>query len=322
MTGRTWHAKGGDDVVTGTSGDDIIKGGGGDDVLRGGNGADQLWGEDNNDILEGGGGADQLSGGGGINTASYVNAPGHFAPPPEFVGVGVDLVSGGFDGEANGDTYSEIQNVFGSSFADDIRGDGNANELYGGGGNDILEGRGGADYINGGSETDTITYVGSSAGVNVSLFSGTGLGGDAEGDTYFSVENVDGSLFADFLTGDDGINVLFGNDGNDLLGGLAQYDQLWGGNGDDTYFLYDVTTIIVNGAGGTFSQTVFDDVHETLSGGVDNVHVQRAQAGLDVVTGYTLAANVENGQIDGTLISTSPETVSTMSLPAMPPSIG
>ncbi|MDP1700574.1 MAG: cadherin domain-containing protein, partial [Aestuariivirga sp.] len=50
-------------------------------------------------------------------------------------------------------------------------------------GNDTLAGLGGADMLDGGAGTDTATYIASASGVNVSLMTGLGSGGDAEGDT-------------------------------------------------------------------------------------------------------------------------------------------
>src|SRR3546814_9039298 len=64
--------------------------------------------------------------------------------------------------------------------------------------------------------------------------SGTGHGGDAEGDTLTGVENVTGSNFNDTLTGDTGSNVLNGGNGNDTLIGGAGADALIGGSGIDT----------------------------------------------------------------------------------------
>jgi hypothetical protein len=41
-----------------------------------------------------------------------------------------------------------------------------------------------------------------------SLSYGVGVGGDAEGDTYFGIENLEGSNYADALVGNDGNNWL------------------------------------------------------------------------------------------------------------------
>lgn len=48
------------------------------------------------------------------------------------------------------------------------------------------------------------------------------------------IENVDGSAYADTLTGDDGSNVIAGNAGADALTGGAGDDTLYGGDGLDT----------------------------------------------------------------------------------------
>lgn len=52
-------------------------------------------------------------------------------------------------------------------------------------------------------------------------------------DRFVSIENLDGSAFADRLTGDAGANRLAGLDGDDQLNGLAGDDVLQGGGGDD-----------------------------------------------------------------------------------------
>src|SRR2546430_3568991 len=84
-----------------------------------------------------------------------------------------------------------------------INGTGNAgdNVLIGNTGNNILAGLGGADTLDGGAGTDTATYVASAAGVNVSLSTGVGHGGDAEGDTLVNVENLTGSNLNDVIEG-------------------------------------------------------------------------------------------------------------------------
>src|SRR6478735_5851189 len=89
-----------------------------------------------------------------------------------------------------------------------INGTGNAlaNVITGNSGNNIIAGLGGADNLDGGGGTDTATYAASSAGVNVSLMTGVGSGGDADGDTLVNFENLTGSGFNDMLGGQSGKN--------------------------------------------------------------------------------------------------------------------
>ena len=66
-----------------------------------------------------------------------------------------------------------------------INATGNAlnNVLIGNSGANVLTGGAGADTLDGGGGVDTASYAASAAGVAVSLVTGTGSGGDAEGDT-------------------------------------------------------------------------------------------------------------------------------------------
>jgi Ca2+-binding RTX toxin-like protein len=206
-----------DDILTGDAGSNLINGALGDDIIDGGDG---------NDSLIGGGGADVLTGGGGTDTAIYSGAPG---------GVTVNLAAGtGLGSDAEGDTLAGIENVTGSAFDDVLTGDAGANVLDGGNGNDLLTGNAGADVLLGGSGTDTASYTGSTSGVVIDLATGIGLGGDAQGDTLSSIENILGSDFADDLTGDGSNNVIAGRDGNDAIAGGGGSDTLDAGDGDDT----------------------------------------------------------------------------------------
>ena len=102
-----------------------------------------------NDILLGGFGADTLNGGAGSrDAADYQSAT---------EGVGVNLQTGGFAGEADGDSYSGIEYVYGSDFDDNITGDNGVNRLVGNAGNDTFDGAAGNDYILGGEGDDTMT---------------------------------------------------------------------------------------------------------------------------------------------------------------------
>jgi Ca2+-binding RTX toxin-like protein len=116
-------------------------------------------------------------------------------------------------------------------------------ELFGEGGNDLLIGGNGPDKMYGGTGIDTASYATSLLGVTVSLLSGLGSGGEAEGDRLYEIENLTGSAFADFFTGDTndnaldggaGDDTLLGGNGNDRLTGGIGADILNGGNGIDT----------------------------------------------------------------------------------------
>ena len=79
----------------------------------------------------------------------------------------------------------------------------------------------------------------SAVGVTVSLLTGTGSGGTAQGDTLSSIENLYGSNHNDNLVGNSGNNALFGVNGNDTLKGGGGADNLDGGAGSDTVSYFD-----------------------------------------------------------------------------------
>ncbi|NNF80746.1 MAG: cadherin-like domain-containing protein [Rhizobiales bacterium] len=122
----------------------------------------------------------------------------------------------------------------GTSSNDTIYGLGGNDSLFGYGGDDILEGGTGADHLDGGDGIDRAEYRKSKAGVTVNLGLNFGLGGEAQGDTFTSIENVYGSRYADLLVGDGAKNVLVGRNGDDTLKGEGGADHLLGGNGKDT----------------------------------------------------------------------------------------
>ncbi len=109
-----------------------------------------------------------------------------------------------------------IENVIGTSFADNITGNESENFFLGMGGNDQFDGQGGLD---------TVSYQNDPAGVQVSLETGIALDGFGNTDSLLSIEFVSGSRFADILRGNGGRNTLAGLAGNDTLdgGGQAAY---------------------------------------------------------------------------------------------------
>ncbi len=136
--------------IFGGAGADFITGGNVDDRLDGGDGDDVLGGGGGDDFLVGGAGADAIDGGTGIDTVDYSGSA---------IGVRVNLASGkGKFGDAEGDTYTGVEDVTGSAFADTLTGNGLANRLDGGDGADILTGGGGADMLLGGLGADQFRF--------------------------------------------------------------------------------------------------------------------------------------------------------------------
>jgi Ca2+-binding RTX toxin-like protein len=151
--------------------------------------------------------------------------------------------------------------------------DGN-DTLFGRGGNDTLAGDLGADHLDGGAGTDTAVYDAATAGVNVNLATGTGKGDIAEGDSLVSIENLQGSGFADTLTGNGadnrlegggGADRIVGGGGNDTLLGGAGKDVLSGGGGEDRLLGGSGDDMLTGGPGA--DRLLGEDGNDTLAGG-------------------------------------------------------
>jgi Ca2+-binding RTX toxin-like protein len=242
------------DILEGDGAANHFRGLGGKDTLRGGGGNDILDGGEGNDVLEGGAGADTFIGGGGVDTVTYFR---------EKSGVNVYLWGSPSGGAAAGDTFSGIEQVTGTIYGDVIQGDDLANRLDGLAGADVLNGRGGndvldggdgadildgganndviyaadetglfSDIIIGGSGNDTVDYFGATSGVTVDLTANTS-GGAAAGDSFTSVENVNGYYYDDTLRpGPNG--RAFGDRGADTIYDSTGTEVLRGGRGADT----------------------------------------------------------------------------------------
>ena len=160
------HIRGhaGRDEISGLAGEDTIEGFERTDLLSGGEDSDALFGGFGNDTLMGGEGADLLDGGNGSDSASYADAE---------TGVRADLLGAvPATGDARGDVYVSIENLIGSDFNDQLRGDTGANRIDGGGNSDLLVGRQGDDTLNGEEGRDRLI-----GGAGVDLLNG-GTGAD------------------------------------------------------------------------------------------------------------------------------------------------
>ena len=131
---------------------------------------DRLIGDVNNNVLVGSAGADQLIGGGGFDTASYATLAAFGVG-----GVVASLANPSLNtGDAAGDSYSEIEALSGSIYADTLIGDENNNNLGGDAGDDILvggsaDGSDGSDFFDGGDGVDMVSYAGAAVGFTASL---------------------------------------------------------------------------------------------------------------------------------------------------------
>ncbi|WP_157182058.1 calcium-binding protein [Methylobacterium sp. WSM2598] len=231
------QSDGGDDTLIGGTGADELWGGLGNDIVVGWDGNDILAGQDGHDTVDGGLGndliradadGDMVFGGSGNDTVDYSWSPSLYT------GIVVHA-DGRVTGGTGTDQLSDVENIVGTSFADVLLGLGDhvANKLVGGLGDDFFDGRGGADTLDGGYGWDSVTYAQSEAGVFVNLMTGKGSGGDAEGNTLVSIENVFGSQYDDSVFGGAERNYLSGRGGVDNLYGGGGDDRLEGGEGGD-----------------------------------------------------------------------------------------
>ncbi len=180
-----------------------VTGGTGNDTLNGTASSDTITGGGGDDWIVGSAGADSINGGTGRDTVDYSAST---------QAVEVDLLKGeGRGGDAEGDRYSGVDNIVGSSQGDKLTGHNTASTLDGGAGDDTLYGgTGNNDLLLGGTGNDKL------------------FGGDG----------------SDNLQGGDGADSLDGGTGNDTLSGGAGSDTMQGGIGNDTFVLEGADSIV------------------------------------------------------------------------------
>ena len=328
----------GDDKLYGQIGDDLLKGGLGNDTLTGGAGADKLFGgwvefPDGPD-----GDPDPMADEEGMDTADYSGSPEgvHVDLTPADVDENrqtPDAIPMGKGGDAEGDSYHDIQNLTGSAHMDMLKGDMNDNVLMGMGGDDwddqettdVVEGGlfGGAgqDELHGGDGNDWLDASGRGetagditdndgvAGDNTAnlIMGGKGndmlIGGAGHDRDEIDLNGPDNSSgLADGDTSDDNATIteggLFGGAGNDTLNGGDGADVIMGEAGDDTiiYDAADNPTSAVDGI--TIDDNEFTGVVDSVDGGTgtDTLDASASTTGLtlDLNTTDDAFVNIEN----------------------------
>jgi trimeric autotransporter adhesin len=231
-------------------------------TITGSTGADQLWGVAGNDRLDGGAGSDQMRGGIG-NDIYVVRDAGDLVI--EGVNEGTDTVEASISGIVLG---ANVENLTLIGAAVSGTGNSGANILTGNALNNVLAGGLGDDiYIVQNSADQAVEAVNGGTDTVRSSATSFALG--------LNVENlvlIEGTPAVEGI-GNAGVNLITGNSGNNILDGRAGNDTMVGGAGNDTYVLADAGDVVVEGA----------------NAGIDTIRTS--------FTTYTLAANLENGQM-------------------------
>ncbi|MHC8370889.1 beta strand repeat-containing protein [Pseudomonas sp. MDT1-85] len=264
----------GDDQIRAYAGDDVLNGGAGNDVLMGGEGADQINGgagidiasyEDVTNVISvtlnlktgvhtgsakgdtftdievfrgtnwadtfiSGAAADTFDGLQGNDVLDYSTSAQAISITSAVGGAGT-----GSGGDAQGDSFTNVETIVGSAFNDTFTLTGGGLSLNGGAGNDVY-------VINGNTNASIIEAVGGGDDEVRTTQNTSYLATNVERLTFTGTGNFKG-------VGNAGDNIITGGAGDDVLSGGAGADQLIGGAGFDIAS-YDE---VVNGIGVTLN---------------------------------------------------------------------
>jgi Ca2+-binding RTX toxin-like protein len=313
----TFNGGPGNDIIYGYGGNDTLNGNDGDDRIFGGSGNDTLSGGQGNDIFNGSRGDDVINGGSGADTVIYDRDVEYNG----ILGAIINLDNGNksdslgvvTDGFGNQDTLIGIEEARGTLANDSFTGDDQDNffrslagsdTMYGyigfdtmrpGAGNDSFDGGNGS--VDGSPAIDSLDYADAPSGLTATLGPG-GAGSLIDPwlgtDTYIGVEGLNGTAFADQLTGNEQNNRFRGQAGADIIDGAAGIDTIdyrrevnFGGvsgvtvnlgqqSATDGFGNVDVLLNIENARGTPFADTLLG------SAGVNDL---RGDAGGDLIDG-------------------------------------
>lgn len=191
-----------------------------------------------NDTILPGGLADIIDGGIGLDTVSYQGSSGVVVllQNTDNHGPHANEPAGGTGGLAEGDGYTDIENVIASEFDDYVFGGASGGTVLLLGGNDDYDNpevQDVADHVDGGAGNDAIWGGGGAD---------TLLGGA-------DADRLDGESGADSLDGGAGADTLAGGEDDDILDGGAGVDRLSGNEGEDILVWRNSESLLSGGSG-------------------------------------------------------------------------
>jgi Ca2+-binding RTX toxin-like protein len=311
-------------VLIGGGNDDTLSGSGGKDTLEGGTGNDSLTGGEGDDVYVFSGtvglGTDTIvesASGGGVDTFDFASLDYGSSG-----GINVDLLSSSsnfkvIDLGGNKSLYlnlvqaaGALENVIGTKYGDTLEGNALQNRLEGGGGDDLLSGVAGDDiYVFSGNSSLGADLIeeSPSGGVDTldfSAFTGTKYeeGITADLSSGYVYDSFFGYINLDLSNADQAIENVIGTKFNDYLTGNQHDNRLVGGAGDDYYLFVgegDLGTDTVVELSGEGSDWVdFFSIGETTGKGIE-FDLSSASANFEIANvpgkgGVSLSLNLSD----------------------------
>ncbi len=299
----------GNDTLVGFGGDDTLDGGDGNDGMSGGTGNDSYYVNSPGDVVF------EIENAGIDSVRSSVT----FTIPKNvetllLTGVANINATGSKNAERLvGNAGNNVITALGG--ADTLEGGNGSDSLFGGDGDDALFGDipgftgSGDDYLDGGAGNDVMsggfgndTYIVDSLGDTVTDQPGQGFDTIRTSVGYTAPLGVEELIYTGTvgvtLNGAGGPNRIFGGPKNDVLNpsatsGGSGIETLFGGKGDDTYFVDELADIVSENPGEGKDRVFSFGTSYTLGDNVENLNVMLvAGAGTNDGTGNDLATEI------------------------------